>query len=177
MHRRIPLLLVGLLLTGRGAALSQVVAHQGVAPAPETVSFQSPMILELTFPNVSSLDPGSQTKLPAVGNYVCDNDVRLQNLTVAKEYKGPRKARSLELVIAGGVLVADSYDRRADVALRLKSGDTILATQTLRNLKAEERRYSPFRILMPVDESSLTAAYAAATAPVLEVTLTVRDDS
>src|SRR4029077_3589640 len=128
MHRRILLLLLGLLITGSGAAVSQVVAHQGVAPPPETVSFQSPMILDLTFPDVSSLDPGSQMKLPAVGNYVCDHDVRLQNLTVAKEYKGPRKARSLELVIAGGVLVADSHDRRADIALRLKSGDTVLAT-------------------------------------------------
>ena len=43
--------------------------------------------------------------------------------------------------------------------------------------KAEEKQYSPFRILMPVDESSLTAAYSAEKAPVLELTLTVRDDS
>jgi len=48
----------------------------------------------------------------------------------------------------------------------------------LRNLKAEEERNTPFRIVLPVAESSLSAALAAEEPPpILEVTLVVRDDS
>jgi hypothetical protein len=107
----------------------------------------------------------------------CDDHVTLLNLMVAKHYKGPRKARSLELVISGSVSVTDSYDRRVDIALRLRSGEETIASQTLRNHSTEEERVTPFRILLPVDESKLVAAYSTEHAPVLELTLTVRDDS
>jgi hypothetical protein len=55
------------------------------------------MILDLPLPNVTSLEPGSLMRLAEVRKYICDNHVSLLNLTVAKQYKGPRKARSLEL--------------------------------------------------------------------------------
>ena len=110
-------------------------------------------------------------------DFICDNHVRLLNLTIAKQYTGPRKARSLELLVTGSISVSDSYDRRVDIALRLRSGEEPLAMQTLRNVSAEEERVTPFRIVVPVDESALSVAYAAAQPAAVELTLTVRDDS
>jgi len=135
------------------------------------------MILDLPLPNVLPLEPDTQIQLPKVGKYICDNDVQLLNLTIAKHYTGPRKARSLELLVTGSVLVSDSYDRRVDIAVRLKSGDAALGSQILRNFRAEEERSSPFRILVPVPEPALVSAYGQQPTPILELTLTVRDDS
>lgn len=177
MHRVTPLLLVGFLCIARSPATGQVAARQGVAPQPEIVNFESPMILDLPLPNVGPLGPHAQMQLAKVRQYVCDHDVQFLNLAIAKQFKGPRKARSLELVVSGSVLVTDSYDRRVDIALRLRSGDDVLASQILRNQSAEEERSTPFRILLPIAESRLLAAYATEPAPILEVTLTVRDDS
>jgi hypothetical protein len=153
------------------------VAKQGTAPAPEEQHFASPMILDLPLPNVDSIEPGSILRLSGVRKYICDNHVSLIGLTVGKQYQGRRKARTLELVLSGFVLVTDSYDRRIDLAVKIRSGDDELATQWLRNYSAEEERNTPFRILVPVDESRLTAAYATEHPPHLELTLTVRDDS
>lgn len=75
------------------------------------------------------------------------------------------------------VFVSESYDRRVDILLRLKSGEELLASQKLRNHKAEEGITTPFRITLPVDESKLLAAYEVEAPPILELTLTVRDDS
>ena len=158
-------------------AMAQVVARQGEAPPPQEKHFASPMILEIPLPNVTAIEPGSSLRLADVHKNVCDNDVTLRGLTVAKEYRGPRRARALQLVVAGAVLVTDSYDRRVDIALRLRSGDKVIGTAMLRNHAAEEERSSPFRILLPVDEPTLTAALAAEPRPTLELTLTVRDDS
>ena len=176
--QRVPLLvLVGLLTLGLGPAGGQVAARQGVAPPPEDVSFESPMVLELPLPNVERLQPDSQVKLAEVRKYVCDKDVRIYNLTLGKQYKGPRKARSLDLVLSGSVWVEESYDRRVDITLGIKVGEEVLVSRTIRNQEAEERRVTPFRIVVPMDEAKLLAAYAAEPPPSLEVTLTVRDDS
>jgi hypothetical protein len=154
-----------------------VSARQGTAPPPEEVRFDSPMILDLPLPNVTAIDPGSTLNLPNVRKYICDSHVSLLSLTVAKQYKGPKKARSLELIVSGFVSVTDSYDRRVDIGLKLRNGDEKIGSQILRNLSAEEERTTPFRLIIPVDESKLTAALSAEQAPVLELTLTVRDDS
>ena len=135
------------------------------------------MILDLALPKVAAVEPGRQLQLPKVGKYVCDNNVRLLNLVIEKQYKGPRRARSLELAVSGAIFVSASYDRRVDIALRLKSGDHLLASELLRNQSAEEQRSTPFRIILPVSEPGLLAAFAAEPAPILELTLTVRDDS
>jgi hypothetical protein len=171
------ILFIVLLVAAQLPASPQATAKQGTAPPPKEVHFASPMILELPLPNVSPIEPGSYLRLADVRNYICDNHVSLVNLTVAKQYTGPRKARSLQLVIAGSVLVIDSYDRRADIALQLRSDEQVLASQALRNYSTEEERLTPFRILLPVDESRLMAAYTEAQPPILELTLTVRDDS
>jgi hypothetical protein len=159
------------------ASSPQATARQGTAPPPQEAHFASPMVLDLPLPQVTAIEPGSALRLADVRKYICDNHVTLLNLTVAKQYKGPRKARSLELVVSGFVSVTDSYDRRVDIALQLRSGTEKLAAQTLRNSSAEEERVTPFRMLLPVDESKLEAAYSSENPPVLELTLTVRDDS
>lgn len=155
----------------------QVVARQGEAPVPEEVRFASPMILDLTFPDITRLDSGSAMRLPEVYRYICDDHVLLRGLTVAKQYKGPRKKRSLELMISGQVFVAESYDRRVDISLKLLSLDTEIGTQKLRNLKAEEGHATLFSVVIPVDEEKLFNAYTAAKPPVLQLTVAVRDDS
>lgn len=178
MYRSLGLILALLAAAAPMSASSpQVTARQGTAPPPEEAHFASPMVLDLQLPRVTAVEPGSLLRLADVRKYICDNHVTLLNLTVAKQYKGPRKARSLELVVAGSVSVADSYDRRVDIALQLRSGEEKIAAQTLRNYSTEEERVTPFRILLPVDESKLEAAYSSENAPVLELTLTVRDDS
>jgi len=165
------------LMAASAKADMQVAARQGTAPVPQEVHFASPMILDLAFPNVAPIEPGSAMRLPEVYKYICDNHVLLRGLTVAKQYKGSRKERSLELLVSGQVFVAESYDRRVDIALKLLSLDTGIATQILRNLKAEEGRATPFRIVIPVDEQKLLSAYEAEEPPILQLTVTVRDDS
>jgi len=177
MQQRNLLALLILLAFEASSAVAQVAARQGVAPPPAIVNFDSPMILDLPLPNVAKLDSDAQLQLPSVRKYICDSNVQLLNLALAKEYKGPKKSRSLALVVLGAVFVTDSYDRRFDLALRIKSGDDVLAAQTLRNHSAEEERSTPFRILLPIDESRLSSANSAEPPPVLELTLTVRDDS
>jgi hypothetical protein len=178
MHKNVLLVVLVLLMTtGLGAAFAQAAARQGVAPPPDIIKFESPMILDLPLPNVGAVEAGSQLQLPNVRKYICDNDVQLLNLAIGKQYKGPKRARSLDLVVSGSVFVADSYDRRVDIALRLRSGEDVVASQILRNYSTEEERTTPFRILLPVVESRLLAAFSAEPAPILELTLTIRDDS
>ena len=180
MQRAAQILAVLALVAASARAETQVTARQGTSPAPQEVHFASPMILDLPFPDVAPIEPGLALRLPEVYRYICDNHVLLRGLTVVKQYKGPRKARSLELLISGQVFVAESYDRKVDIALRLLSLDTMIgtiATQTLRNLKAEEGHATPFRIVVPVDEQKLLSAYAAEQSPNLQLTVTVRDDS
>lgn len=177
MQRSTAFILAALIAAAPVSGSPQPTARQGTAPPPQEVRFESPMILDVPLPQVTSIEPGSTLRLGDMRKYICDNHVSLLNLTVAKQYKGPRKARSLDLVISGSVSVTDSYDRRVDIGLQLRSGEEKIAAQTLRNLSAEEERVTPFRILLPVDESKLAAAYSAEQAPLLELTLTVRDDS
>jgi hypothetical protein len=178
MQRSLGLILAACVAAAPISASSpQATARQGTAPPPQEVLFASPMVLELPLPQVTAIEPGSALRLADVRKYICDNHVRLLNLTVAKQYKGPRKARSLELIGSGFVSVTDSYDRRIDIALQLRSGEEEIAAQTLRNYSAEEERVTPFRILLPVDESKLEAAYSSENPPLLELILTVRDDS
>src|SRR5687768_1692135 len=130
MKARFLVVAVGLSTMGSEVAYSQVTARQGETPRPPViVRFASPMILDLPLPSVLHLEPNAPIPLPEVGKYRCDNDVQLLNLWIRKRYTGPRKARSLELLVTGSVLVSESYDRRADIAIRLKSGEAVLGSQ------------------------------------------------
>src|ERR1044072_6444018 len=76
-----------------------------------------------------------------------------------------RKARSLELVVAGSILVTNSYDRRVDIALQLRSGDKTVGAAALRNRSAAGGGSTGVRILLPVDEAALATALAAESNP------------
>jgi hypothetical protein len=155
--------------------MAQVSAHQGVS-SPDIVNFDSPMVLDLALPNIAAAPPDSQMQLPDVRKYICDKNVSLLNLAVTKRISGRKSEHALELIISGSVLVEASYDRRVDVAVRVKSGDHVLASQILRNISAEEDRKTSFHVAVPITESALASAYAATVRPSLELTLTVRDD-
>lgn len=173
-------LLIGISLSVAASqihASAQVTARQGEAPAPKIVQFESPMILELPLPDVLALKPGNAKRLAEVRNYICDKDVSLLSLTATTRYKGPKKARSMELIVSGLVSIIDSYDRRVDIRLRLKDGETEIGTGFLRNYSAAEERNTEFSVSLPVDEVKLQAAFTSERKPVLELTLTVRDDS
>lgn len=163
------------LLACAGQATPQVSARQGV-DSPEVVNFNSPMVLDLTLPNIAAVPPDSQMQLPDVRKYICDKNVSLLNLAITKRITGRKSEHSLELIISGSVLVEASYDRRVDVTARIKSGDHVLASQTLRNVSAEEDRKTSFHVAVPIAESDLASAYAGTARPSLELTLTVRDD-
>ena len=165
------------LLAVAGPAKTQVTARQGVAPEPEIVRFNSPMILELPLSNIETLEPGTKRQLPSVRKYLCDNDVSFTTLYIEREFRGRRKARELTLVITGSILVADSYDRLVDLAVRLNSQGRELAKSIIRGLSAEEERSTPFRLVVPISETALHEAYTAEAIPTLELTLTVRDNS
>lgn len=152
----------------------QVTAHHG---ASEVTDFESPMVLDLPLPNIAPLPADSQLHLADTSKYTCDKNVSLVNLVVTKRSKSHRGETSTEVVVSGSVFVGSSHDRRSDIALRIKSKDQILASQTLRNLKTEEGRRTAFQIALPVDDKALRDASASVPRPTLEITLTVRDDS
>lgn len=154
----------------------QATARQGMATL-DAGLFESPMILDLPLPNLKPFKSGVTVKLPDVRTYICDNNVSLSTLGVTKRYSGPKRTRSLALVVSGFISVTDSYDRRVDIRLQLKDDEEVLTTGILRNSKAEEGRVTPFRISLLVDEAKLQAAYSPGSAPKLELMLTVHNDS
>ena len=64
-------------------------------------------------------------------------------------------------MVAGSILVTNSYDRRVDIALQLRSGDESVGAAARRDRSAEGERSTAFRILLPVDEAALVTALAA----------------
>ena len=170
-------LILVLLATLPGATVAQV-ARQGEPAPPREQYFQSPMILDLPIPNLAALDEGSTMQLADVSRFICDNHVSLIGLTIGKQYRGFRKSRRMELVLDGFVRIADSFDRRVDLLARVRSGDREHAKQPLHDYKTEEDRSTPFRMLIPVaDELGFVSALTSSHPPVLELTLSVRDDS
>lgn len=156
---------------------SQVTARQGQPTEPEIVRFDSPMVLEIPLSDMRRLPPDAQRQLPSVRKYRCDNDVSLTQMYVTKKYSGRKRERQLTLVINGAISVADSYDRLVDIGLRLIKEGRLLANTTVRGISAEEERNTPYKVVLPVTESALEEAFATGSLPVLELTLTVHDNS
>jgi len=178
MQRRTRLAVVGLLLAlSPGGNMAQVEVHQGPSAPSDLVNFASPMVLDLRVPSIARVPFGSQLQLPDVRKYVCDRDVSLLNLTITKNRKSRRDEQDLLLMVSGAVLVANSYDRRVDIELRLKAADQVLVSQTLKNLSTEEERSTPFTVTLPITDAALRGAFTPQRGPTLEVTLTVRNDS
>lgn len=156
---------------------SQVTARQGSPAEPEIVRFNSPMVLEIPLSDIRTLPPEAQRQLPGVRKYVCDNDVSLTQMYVAKKYSGRKRERQLALAINGAILVTDSYDRLVDIGMRLVRDGRLLANATVRGISAEEERTTPFKLMLPVTEPVLEDAFAGGALPTLELTLTVHNNS
>jgi hypothetical protein len=155
------------------AALAQVVARQGPAV---THKFHSPMILEVPLPNITRYPIGGLKTLGSdIPNYTCD-DVSLPSLTVEVKKRSQRKGNILVLEIAGGVLVPSSHDRLVDLIFIAKRGDAVIGRASVLNLDAEEGRTTSFRTDITLDEVQLREAFAAEPHPIIEMTVTVRDN-
>jgi hypothetical protein len=160
-----------------GSAMAQVVARQGTASQPDVVKFNSPMILELPVSALAKLPPGSAVEVPNdIRKYICDNDVSFTNVRVGKRIQSRREGL-LQLVVSGFLTVRSSYDRSADVTIRLKKAEEVLATGTTLNISAEEERNTAFRVTASMSDSKLRDAYLSDPQPTLEIVLTVRDNS
>ena len=165
------------LLIALGSAMAQVVARQGPLPQPDVVKFNSPMILELPVAALAKLQPGSAVEVSKdIRKYVCDNDVLFASLQVGKRIQSRREGL-LQLVVSGFLTVRPSHDRSADVTIRLKKAEQVLASGTTLNVSAEEGRNTSFRVTATVSETSLRDAYLSDPQPTLEIVLTVRDNS
>jgi hypothetical protein len=106
MHPFTAVLLFSMMVARPGE--SQVTARQGAPTEPEIVRFNSPMVLDIPLSDVRTLPQDAQRQLPSVRKYVCDNDVSLTQMYVAKKYSGRKRERQLALVIDGAISVADS---------------------------------------------------------------------
>jgi hypothetical protein len=165
------------LFTFIASATAQVVARQGAIPQPAVVKFNSPMILELPAAALAELHPGSEVAVSNdIRKYICDNDVSFTNLRVRKRFQSRREGL-LQLVVSGFLTVRSSYDRSADVTIRLKKAEQVLASGTTLNIDAEEGRNTSFRVTSTVSDSRLRDAYLSDPQPTLEIVLTVRDNS
>ena len=184
MRSRSIFLLAVYLTWGSTFAVAQAVARQGIAeapsPVPGIVNFKSPMILELSVPHLSDLamvQVNGMINLPSVEKFVCDKDVTILDMTISKEVKKPNKNRTVDFEIGGLVKVAPSFDRAVDLGFRLLKGQIILAKETLRNLKTSEKRTTPFRVALSILQEQIIPATTPDDRIVLEITVTVRDDS
>lgn len=172
-----PLLALACLLTVAVTASSdlgatspqQVTARQGTDASRR---FQSPMVLEIALP-VS--DGAKRTKFGAdIAHYLCD-DVSLNDLTYQVRGNRQYPARKTDIEFTGWVVVPNSFDREVDVLMTIRQGTEILGSKGKFKIGAEEGRRTPFRLRVPV--SRLRAVTDPASPPVVEITLTVRDNS
>ena len=135
------------------------------------------MIIELPMPAVLELSGVAPIPLPDVSKFICDRNVSLIDLTVTTSHKGPRKARTLELLLRGAIRVTESVDRRTDLAVRIRNEERVYSAQSLRNHETEEGRSTGFRMALPVeDEAGFLSAIGSEDPPMFEITVTVRDD-
>jgi hypothetical protein len=171
---RLRILLLAVLAVLPAAASAQIVARQG--PDESVYKFKSPMILDVPMPDPSRLAVDTRTGVSAeIKRYTCD-DVSLASLTMERNAGSRHGDGNLRLTFVGSIHVPDSFDRRVDVNLEIKKGDRLLGSAEAENVKAGEGKYTPFRTVLTLDEAALRGAYASEPRPVLEITVTVRDD-
>ncbi len=169
--QRAPLITIVLLTLALFSATSahQVVARQGSEDTSK--QFQSPMVLEVTLPN---LDAKLRLVSTDLANYTCDG-VSIRALTVARAKRA--KGTTAVLEFHGFIRVPESFDRQVDVTVALKAGAVTVAKGERLRIDAEEDRGTRFRVSVPVDETLLNGAMASDSRPTLEITLVVRDNS
>ncbi|HSK78039.1 MAG TPA: hypothetical protein VLQ45_16425 [Thermoanaerobaculia bacterium] len=176
---KIPMAVLLLIIatSGSNPSRAQIVARQGNDPTAQVVHFQTPMVLDLVVSALADLRPGK--KLQFAGNfrrYVCDDDVFFSTLELTKRVHD-RRTRALELELSGYLTVLESYDRLADVTVRLVKNGVNVASGTTPRISAEEGKTSFFRVKFTIPENELANAFSSGPEPVLQITLSVRDNS
>ena len=83
----------------------------------------------------------------------------------------------IQLVVSGYLTVRSSYDRVADVTVRLRKTEKVLASGRTLRISAEEGRTTSFRVTASVPKATLRDAYSGEPRPTLEIVLAVRDNS
>jgi len=166
---------VAVCLSMPSVSIAQIVARQGTVDAEH--QFKSPMILQLPAPNLTKLPAGTRIVVSAdIGRFTCDV-VSVATLTV--EHKtGPRHSTGkLIAEFAGSIGVPASFDRLVAVSLVVRRGEMTLGKTSAANINAEEGRSTPFRATIALDEAQLISAFSSEPLPILEITVTVRNNS
>jgi hypothetical protein len=168
------LLLLAAVVALPAVSHAQVVARQG--PDESAYKFKSPMILDLPLADPLRLAVDTRAGVSnEIKRYTCD-DVSLASFTIERA-AGPRHDDGrVRLAFAGSIHVPDSFDRRVDVDVAIKKDKTTLGSGSADDVKAGEGKYTPFHAMVLLDEAALKAAYASEPRPILEITVTVRDD-
>ncbi|HXO21533.1 MAG TPA: hypothetical protein VOA87_16600, partial [Thermoanaerobaculia bacterium] len=73
--------------------------------------------------------------------------------------------------------VPASFDRLVAVSLVVRRGEMTLGKTSAANINAEEGRSTPFRATIALDEAQLISAFSSEPLPILEITVTVRNNS
>lgn len=159
------------------AALSQVAARQGDPKEERPNDFTSPMILELPLPDLSALDEKHVERYrDEIRDYFCD-DVSIRELRLQRRRaKGEGPDKRVFFRVRGDLFVRPSRDRRVSLKLGVVRGDATLAELEIENLDAEEKKRTGFKGSFWLREAELEEAFASAPAPVLRVSLWVRED-
>lgn len=71
----------------------------------------------------------------------------------------------------------ESYARLAEVTIRLVKNGVNVASGTTPRISAEEGKTSSFRVKFTIPENELANAFSSDPEPVLQITLSVRDNS
>lgn len=148
----------------------EVVARQGGAKD-NIERFDSPMILELTFPVAGSIAAdGKPTSLGEnLSKYVCAN-VAIENLIVRA---APFKNGSTQLTYLATVHNRPGIDKRVDITYQLFDGETTISYPALvKNMSIEEGSRAQAKASAYIESDALRAHPEAR----LRLTLTVRDD-
>lgn len=169
------------LIVASNLAHGQVVVRQGTNDTSH--AFQSPMVIETPLPEVTLSELTAHASSPPRGfprrlvnadlsKFTCDG-VSMPNMTVV--VRGTPAGAYLDFYSAA--LVPESYDREVDIKMILRKGDRILATGSVTRLDAEEGRRTPFRVTLTFQGEMLQELNTPTPAPILEITMVVRDAS
>ncbi len=150
---------------------AQVVARQG--DSTETVSFKSPMVLELPMAQLAGLEEGLGMPFKGLEKYLCD-DARLTSLvgtrTRASEKKGD------VYTFQGVIAVGDSHDRWVDLDFELIVAEKVLAKAAVADLDAEEDQERIFQVKLQVPPEATAKLKSEKATAQLRLTLRVEDN-
>lgn len=159
------------------AQAAQVEVRQGDAGEERPNDFTSPMVLELPLPDLSAMSDGAiQQYQDEIRDYFCD-DVALRHIQIERrKTTGPEASAQVTFRIRGTLFVRSSHDREVTLEVSIeKDGEPLIETE-IREIEAEEKKSKAFKRQFVVPQSRLGTAFSSDPAPVLKITMWVRDD-